>query len=275
MQPVKRGPCYSSPMPSRRPFESRLLPAMVRAVRAAGRIVRSNFGRRLEPREKSSPGDLVSSVDLEAERRAIGILSRAFPGIPVISEEKENPPAAAQAFYLDPLDGTLNFLHGLEPFAVSLAFWRDGQPMAAAVHNPLSGELFTALRGKGAHRNGRPITSSGACSLRQALVAAGWPYERAQRARLFAQMDRVYQAAQELRTIGCASLALCLVASGVLDAYWEWGLGPWDLAAGVLVVSEAGGRVSSLAGGPLLLERGEVVASNGHIHAELLAQIKD
>jgi myo-inositol-1(or 4)-monophosphatase len=248
---------------------------MVRAVRAGGRVARRKFGRSLEVREKTSPGDLVSCADLEVQRRVIGILSRAFPGTPVISEEKENPPAAAEAFYLDPLDGTLNYLHGLAPFAVSLAFWRDGQPLAAAVLDPQAGELFTALHGKGARRNGRAIAPSAVDSLRRALVGAGWPYERTHRARLLAQMDRVYLAAQELRTIGCASLALCRVASGTMDAYWECGLHPWDMAAGVLLVSEAGGRVSSLAGGPFVLAQGEVAASNGRIHAELLRQLSD
>lgn len=255
--------------------ENRILAVMVRAVRAGGRIVRRHFASSgLEVRQKSSPGDLVSNVDLEVERRVIGMLACAFPGIAVVSEEKENPAEPAEAFYLDPLDGTLNFLHGMEPFAVSLALWRDGQPLAAAVHDPLSGELFTAQRGRGARRNGHAIVPSAVDSLSHALVGAGWPYERAQRARLLAQMDRVYLAAQELRTIGCASLALCRVASGVLDAYWECGLHPWDMAAGALLVSEAGGRVSSLSGGPFLLWQGEVAASNGRIHAELLQQVK-
>jgi myo-inositol-1(or 4)-monophosphatase len=249
---------------------------MVRAVHSGGRVVLRSFASgRLEFHEKTSPADLVTNVDLEVERRVIGILTRDFPGISVVSEEKDNPGMPAEAFYLDPLDGTLNFLHGLAPFAVSLAFWRDGEPLAAAVHDPLSGELFTALRGGGAQRNGKPIAPSGVGELRHALVASGWPYERVGRARLLAQMDRVYQGAQELRMIGCASLALCHVAQGALDAYWEWGLSPWDLAAGVLVVTEAGGRVSSLGGGPFLLSNGEVAASNGRVHSELLSRLQD
>jgi myo-inositol-1(or 4)-monophosphatase len=263
-------------MPVRRAVaETHLLPTMIRAVRAGGVAVRRNFGRRVEVREKTNPADLVSVVDLEVERRVIRMLSRAFPETPVVSEEKDNPGTPAEAFYLDPLDGTLNFLHGLAPFAVSLAFWRDGQPLAATVHNPLSGELFTAQRGQGARRNGRVLAVSGAGSLRQSLVATGWPYDRSGRSRLLAQMDRVYQGAQELRTLGCASLALCRVAEGSLDAYWEWGLSPWDLAAGVLLVTEAGGRVSSPAGGGFRLEDGEVAASNALIHAERLERLKD
>jgi myo-inositol-1(or 4)-monophosphatase len=253
--------------------EDRLLAIMVRAVRAGGRIVRRQFGWSLEVREKSSPADLVSNVDLEVEHRVIEILSREFPGAAVISEERENPEPPAEAFYLDPLDGTLNFLHGLPPFAISLACWREGVPLAAAVLNPLSGDLFTARRGGGARRNGRPIVCSGVSRLSHALVAAGWPYERAGRARLFAQMERVYLAAQEVRTLGCASLALCLVAAGTLDAYWEWGLQAWDLAAGVLIVTEAGGQVSALAGGAFRLADGEVAASNARIHGELIEQV--
>ncbi len=265
-----------TPLSSGSAFERRLLSTMTRAVRAGGRVLSRYFGRRLEieVREKSSPGNLVSTADLEAERRVIGILSRAFPAIAVVSEEKENPEGPTEAFYLDPLDGTLNFLHGLAPFAVSLGFWREGQPLAAAVFDPLSGELFTALRGGGARRNGRAIAVSGVDRLRQALVGAGWPYARRQRTRLLAQMDRMYLGAQEIRTIGCASLALCRVASGAMDAYWESGLNSWDVAAGALLVTEAGGQVSSPAGGPLRLDKGEVAASNGRIHAELLEQIR-
>jgi myo-inositol-1(or 4)-monophosphatase len=255
-------------------FENHLLRAMVRAVRAGGRTVRRHFSSsRLEVREKSSPGDLVSNVDLEVEERVIGILAREFPGIAVVSEEREDPGVKTEAFYLDPLDGTLNFIHGLLPFAVSLGYWSDGAPIAAVVHNPLAGEVFTALRGQGARRNGKSIAPSSVGELRNSLVAAGWPYDRAECSRLLAQMDRVYLASQELRTIGCASLALCQVAAGVFDGYWEWGLKPWDLAAGVLIVSEAGGRVSSLTGGAFRLENGDIAASNGRIHGELLDRV--
>jgi len=146
--------------------ETRLLTAMIRAVRAGGLVVRRSFGRRVEVREKTSPADLVSAVDLEVERRVIRMLSRAFPGTPVVSEEKENPGTPAEAFYLDPLDGTLNFLHGLAPFAVSLAFWRGGQPLAAAVHNPLSGSCSPpcAARGRGATAGCCPYPAPAACA---------------------------------------------------------------------------------------------------------------
>jgi len=255
-------------------FENQLLRAMVRSVREGGRVMRRHFlSHRIQIQEKSSPGDLVSSVDLEVEERVIGILAREFPRIAVVSEEREDPGVKTEAFYLDPLDGTLNFIHGLLPFAISLGYWRDGAPIAAVVHNPLSREVFTALRGQGARRNGKSIASSSVGELRNSLVAAGWPYARAERSRLLAQMDRVYLASQELRTIGCASLALCQVAAGVFDGYWEWGLKPWDLAAGVLIVSEAGGRVSSLTGGGFRLENGDIVASNGRIHGELIERV--
>jgi myo-inositol-1(or 4)-monophosphatase len=188
----------------------------------------------------------------------------------VVSEERGDAALKKEAFYLDPVDGTLNFVHGLQPFAVSLAYWREGAPHAAVVVNPLSGEVFSALAGHGARRNSRKIAPSAAPRLRDSLVATGWPYERAARALLLQQMERVYMGSQELRTIGCASLGLCYVASGIFDGYWEWGLKPWDTAAGVLVVTESGGRVTSLSGGEFRLDEGGAAASNGLIHEELV-----
>jgi myo-inositol-1(or 4)-monophosphatase len=247
---------------------------MVRAAREGGRIVRRHFfSRRIQYREKSSPGDLVSNVDLQVERKVLGILRREFPGIAVVSEEGQDTGIKPEAFYVDPLDGTLNFVHGLRPFAVSLGYWKDGLPVAAVVYNPLSGELFSALRGGGALRNGKPISPSAAAELRNSLLATGWPYEREERARLFAQMDSLYLYSQELRGIGCASLFLCYVASGIFDGYWEWGLKPWDIAAGALIVTEAGGQLSSLTGDVFRLEDGGIAASNGRIHAELIERL--
>jgi myo-inositol-1(or 4)-monophosphatase len=253
--------------------EKRLMGTILRAAREGARIVRHHFASgRVHVREKSRPGDLVSNVDLEVEKAVMGMLAREYPGIPVVSEELGDEQVREEAFYLDPVDGTLNFVHGLLPFAVSLAYWRDG-PQAGVVVNPTSGEVFSALAGHGARRNGRPIAPSRASRLRDGLVATGWPYDRAGRALLLTQMERVYMGSQELRTIGCASLGLCYVAAGIFDGYWEWGLKPWDMAAGVLMVTEAGGRVSSLRGGEFRLGEGEAAASNGLIHEELVASV--
>ena len=247
---------------------------LIRAVRKSAAIVRKHFrSEQLRVNEKTVPGDLVSNVDLEVEAVVTALLAREFPHIPVIGEEGSDARTREEAFYLDPVDGTLNFVHGLTPFAVSLGYWRGGEPAAAAVCNPITGELFSAVRGSGSMRNGTRISPSRAVSLRNALVASGWPYDRSQRERLYREMDRVYLACQELRTIGCASLGMCYVACGVFDGYWEWGLKPWDMAAAVLIVSESGGKVSSLTGGRFRLADGSVAVSNGLIHEELVRTI--
>jgi myo-inositol-1(or 4)-monophosphatase len=247
---------------------------ILRAAGEGARIVRRHFSSgRIRVSQKSRPGDVVSNVDLAVEETVMAMLSRQYPGIPVVSEERGDAGLRPEAFYLDPVDGTLNFVHGLLPFAVSLAYWRDGAPLAAAVVNPISGDVFSAFAGRGARRNGKPIVPSRARRLRDGLVATGWPYERSGRALLLEQMDRVYMESQELRTIGCASLGLCYVACGIFDGYWEWGLKPWDMAAGVLVVTEAGGRVSSPSGGEYRLDEGGAAASNGLIHEELMRAV--
>jgi myo-inositol-1(or 4)-monophosphatase len=155
-------------------MDRQLMRTMVRAARGGGRIVRRHFfSRRIQTREKSAPGDMVTNVDLQVEQMVMGTLKRNFPGIDVVSEEISEAGVKAEAFYVDPLDGTLNFIHGLPPFAVSLGYWKGGVPQAAVVCNPLSGELFSALRGGGALRNGKPIGPSSAAELRNSLLATG------------------------------------------------------------------------------------------------------
>ena len=250
------------------------LATMVHAARRAGSIVKRHYlSDTLEVRKKTAQGDLVSSADLEAERLILSILRRAFPKASMVAEESGGSHESGAAFYVDPVDGTLNFVHGVPFFAVSIGCWVDGVPAAGVVFSPLSGDLYTAVRGEGARKNGKPITVSTAPSLGDSLIATGWPYDRTHRARLFSEMDRLYMGSQELRSLGCASLGLCLVAAGAFDGYWEWDLKPWDMAAGALIVTEAGGTVSSLSGAPLDLSSGRVAASNGRIHAELLRAV--
>jgi myo-inositol-1(or 4)-monophosphatase len=264
--------------------DERVLKEMLKAVRTAVGIVRRyTKDGPLQVTEKTAAGDLVSNVDLEVEAAVTKALSRPFPDIPMIGEEGENARGTApgghsgtkeEAFYLDPVDGTLNFVHGLPPFAVSLGYWREGKPAAAVVCNPVTGDLFSAVRGGGARRNGKPIHVSRAATLRESLIAAGWPYDRSNRHALYAEKDRVYCVVQELREIGCASLGLCYVACGIFEGFWEWGLKPWDLAAGVLLVEEAGGRVSAPDGGPFRLEGGGAAATNGLIHEEFVRTLR-
>lgn len=247
---------------------------MVQAARRAGSIVKRHYSSKaFEVRKKTAQGDLVSSADLEAEREILSILRREFPKASMVAEESGGSHQSGTAFYIDPVDGTLNFVHGIPFFAVSIGCWVDGVPDAGVVLNPLTGDLFTAVRGTGAQKNGKPIAVSTAATLADSLIATGWPYDRTHRAKLFSEMDRLYMGSQELRALGCASLGFCLVAAGGFDGYWEWDLKPWDMAAGALIVTEAGGTVSSLSGGPFDLSSGRVAASNGLIHAELVRAV--
>ncbi len=257
------------------PAPGSFLEPMVETARAAGEIIRRHYlSDSLEIRKKTAQGDLVSSADLEAEREILARLRRAFPSASMVAEESGGSHKAGAAFYVDPIDGTLNFVHGVPFFAVSIGCWVDGVPAAGVVLNPMSGDLYTAVRGQGAKKNGAAISVSGAPALESALVATGWPYDRARRARVFEEMDRVYLKCQVLRAMGCASLSLCLLAEGAFDAYWEWDLKPWDMAAGALIVSEAGGQVTSPLSAGFDLSCGDVVASNGRFHEELEAAIK-
>jgi myo-inositol-1(or 4)-monophosphatase len=258
-----------------REISPRYLKTMLSAARRAGAIVRRHYlSESLEVRKKSGQGDLVSAADLEAEKEILSILRRAFPDASMVAEESGGAHESGVAFYVDPVDGTLNFVHGVPFFAISIGCWIDGAGAAAVVLNPLSRDVYTAVRGAGAHKNGKPIAVSGAPFLKDALVATGWPYDRVNRARLFAEMDRLYVKSQELRALGCASLGFCLVAEGACDGYWERELKPWDMAAGALIVTEAGGTVSSLSGGAFDLGSGRVAASNGRIHAELVRALR-
>ena len=192
----------------------------------------------------------------------------------MVAEESGGSHEHGAAFYVDPVDGTLNFVHGVPFFAVSIGCWVDGVPTAAAVLSPLSGDLYTAFRGGGAKKNGAPITVSDAPRLKDALIGGGWPYDRTHRVKLYEEIDRLYMECQELRALGCASMGFCLLAEGAFDGYWEWDLKPWDMAAGALIVTEAGGGVTSLSGGPFDLAEGKVAASNGRIHEELVRALR-
>ncbi|MEO8602508.1 MAG: inositol monophosphatase family protein [bacterium] len=225
--------------------------------------------------------DLVTETDRALEAMIGARLRAAFADHRIIGEEAaaggvpSRPAADEWTWYLDPLDGTTNFAHGHPHFAVSLGLARGAELQCAVVADPLRDETFAAVRGRGATLNGKPIRVSPVGGLDAALLASGTPYDRRERAGLYlgaiqAAMMRV----QGIRRGGSAALDLCWVACGRVDAYWEWRLGPWDVAAGALIVREAGGQVSDLGGGAHDVHGQETLASNGLLHAamvELLA----
>lgn len=254
----------------------------IKAARRAGQIINraSNDLDQLKVATKQ-PNDFVTEVDQAAEQVIIETLQDAYPAYGILAEESGGRPGLGQhdsgyQWIVDPLDGTTNFIHGLPQYAISIALARDGVTEQAVVFDPNRNELFSASKGAGAFLNERRIRVSRRVKLQEALVGTGFPY------RMFDHIDTYLAIFKELaqktagqRRPGAASLDLCYVASGRYDAFWEFGLAPWDMAAGALIVSEAGGLISDLAGEANYLESGNVVAGTPKIFAPLLKIVQD
>jgi myo-inositol-1(or 4)-monophosphatase len=256
-------------MPEPRDLDQ-LLAIAVAAACAGGAIVRDSFGGARDIREKG-PGDWVSAADTASERAVRAVLVDQAPGIPVHGEE-EGGERAALGWLVDPLDGTANFLHRFPMVGVSIGLVEDGEPIVGVVHAPLLGDTYTSRRGGGAFHNDQPIRVSDRPS-GQAILATGFPF-RAKRTRLGEYLP-VFEAAlltfEDLRRAGAASLDLACTARGTFDGYFEQNLGPWDVAAGALLVREAGGIVTDWAGDPNgWLTSGDIVAAPPTLHERVL-----
>ncbi len=249
------------------------------AAARAGRLLRARYRDRHEVATKSTAVDLVTAVDHESERLIVDAILSAFPEHGIVAEESPPRPGRGgdpHRWYVDPLDGTVNFAHGYPHFAVSIALARGDELVLGLVHDPLREETFAAMRGGGARLNGAPIEVSSRADLDRALLATGFPPDRRQRAGFYlAFLEQALERGQCVRRAGSAALDLCWVACGRIDAFWEWKLHPWDTAAGQLIVEEAGGRVTDFAGGPHRLTGEQTAASNGHLHEALLAALGD
>jgi myo-inositol-1(or 4)-monophosphatase len=226
--------------------------------------------------EVKGPADFVSDVDRAAERAIDAIVAERHPGAVLVAEE--TTPGAAFAdltFVADPLDGTTNFLHGFPWYAVSIGAVLRGEPVAGAVLNVANGDLFTAVRGSGARRNGQPISVSTITDPSRALIGTGFPFKHRDAISPYMQvLPRVIEQTAGLRRAGSAALDLCDVACGRFEAFWEYRLAPWDVAAGILIIREAGGVVTDLAGEPAGVAHGPIVAGNPTMHAWLLGQLQ-
>ncbi|MEO7191082.1 MAG: inositol monophosphatase family protein [Vicinamibacterales bacterium] len=254
------------------PLDPLLLATAVEGALAAGRIHRRYF--RQNPRiQKKGRIDLVTAADLEAERMFRELIASRFPAHGVIGEENAAGSPRTEAPYqwiIDPVDGTTNFAHGLALFCVSIALEIEGTLAIGVVYDPMGEELFTAESGQGARLNGTRISVSGCTELVDAMLCTGFPYTvRDARHRPVDVFDAFLREAQAVRRLGSAALDMCYVAAGRLDGYWEERIQPWDIAAGAVILREAGGHVSGLGGEPLDVFAGHIIASNGVLHPKM------
>jgi myo-inositol-1(or 4)-monophosphatase len=252
-------------------------------AREAGRILLEGWGTRPTVGFKSEDINLVTEYDKRAEALIVERLARAFPADRIVAEEGTTVTGTAagdarpggRIWYVDPLDGTTNFAHGLPLFSVSLGLLMDGRAVLGVVEAPALGWTFAGTtKGGGSPGgstfNGKPISPSTTDRLGSALLVTGFPYERNPAQNNLAEWTAFTAAAQGTRRLGSAALDLCFVACGWLDGYWERALHPWDLVAGAAIVEGAGGRATELDGSPFIGTTGRVLASNGHIHDQMI-----
>mgnify|MGYP001765181254 CR=1 FL=1 len=260
-------------------IRSALMNVMTAAALKAGRGLKRDFGE-VENLQVSvkGPGDFVTAADRRAEKVLFEELSKARPGYGFLLEEGGEIEGADKAhrWIIDPLDGTLNFLHSLPVFAISIALEREGQLVAGLVYNPIADDMFVAERGQGAWLNNRRLRVAQRRDLADALVATGIPHlgKASEHPRFKAELAAAMARVANIRRLGAAAIDLAYVAAGRYDGYWERALQPWDMAAGVVLVREAGGFASDLAGGGDMLTRGAILAGNEYIHRALGETLK-
>ncbi len=241
----------------------------------AGALLRSGLDCALQVDQKSR-ANIVTDVDRASEALIVDAIRSHYPDHRIVAEEgSSSMGSSASTWLIDPLDGTTNYVHGFPVCCVSLGLLDGDQPLLGVVYDPFRNELFTALRGAGARCNGQRLHVSATARLNAALLTTGFPYDRfTQPDNNLAEFGRLLLIAQDIRRPGSAALDLCYVAAGRSDGHWELGLHPWDVAAGVLLITEAGGHVSDWHGQTWTPWNPRIVATNGLIHSELLAALQ-
>lgn len=255
-----------------------LMNIMTGAARKAGKAILRDFGE-LENLQVMRKGlnDFVTKADLKAERVLKDELSRTRPHYGFVMEEGGviEGPDKTHRWFIDPLDGTINFMHGVPHFAISVGLEREGQLVAGVIYNPITDELYTAEKGQGAWLNDRRLRVSARRDLADSLIATGIPHRgRPGQNEFLSEVNTIMREVSGVRRFGSAALDLAWVASGRYDAFWERALSPWDVAAGIVLVREAGGVVSDLSSGQDMLTNGHILASNGQLHGPMLKLLK-
>jgi myo-inositol-1(or 4)-monophosphatase len=247
------------------------------AALAAGEVLQGYWGK-LEDAitEKGRPGDLVTAADKASEVVVLEVLRRHFPQHSILAEEsgKLGNQDNEYLWAIDPLDGTTNYAHQYPAFAVSIGLLINGVPQVGVIYNPFHNELFRAANGLGATRNRRPIKVSGTSELSKSLLVTGFAYDRRETSdNNYAEFCHLTHLTQGVRRSGSAAMDLAYVACGRFDGYWERGLSPWDMAAGIIILQEAGGKVTAYDGTPFKIESGRILATNGYLHHSLSQEL--
>lgn len=242
------------------------------AAYKGGGVLMSHYGK-ISRIDKKGAIDLVTEADTKSERVIIETIRKVFTGHEILAEESGlSTGDEDQQWIIDPLDGTTNFAHQIGFFSISIAFSLKGEIVFGLVLNPMTRELFTAVRGKGASLNGRQIRVSSSKELSESFLVTGFPYNlRDYFDPLLMRFSRCLKAAQGVRRLGSAAIDLCFVACGRFDGFWEQNLKPWDTAAGVLIAREAGAMVTDFSNKPFTIYKKEIIATNGRIHKEMLS----
>lgn len=251
-----------------------MLTVAIEAAREAGRFLKLSVGKvRSVEVKQGDERNLVSEIDRGAEAKIISIIRSHFPQHAILAEESGGSLAPAEVrWIIDPLDGTTNFLHGVPIFSVSIGVERKGELVAGVVYDPNLDEMFTVEKGGGAYLNGKRLKVSGSSTLLDSLLVTGFPYNITDNPENAVEhFVHFLMAARGVRRLGSAAMDLCYVAAGRFDGFWEVSLNPWDMAAGALLIQEAGGRITDMRGNPLNIYQKTVLASNGIIHDAMLA----
>ena len=255
---------------------NKILKVAIRAALDAGELLRKNYGKlKASEISQKSRNDFVTTVDRRSEKLIMGHIHKVFPGDAILAEESGVTPGNGVCWIIDPLDGTSNYIHQFPLFAVSIGVARDGVLIAGVIYDVLHNELFSTQKGRGAFLNGRRFGVSKVKRLSDAMMATGIPFRARKRFQQYFKSLRVISMASAgMRRGGSAALDLAYVACGRFDGFWEINLSPWDIAAGALLIREAGGTISDIHGRPDPLKNGDVLASNGLIHSQLSAITK-
>ena len=253
-----------------------MLNIAIQAARQASRVIVRFMDQmdRVDITQKST-NDFVTEVDKKSEEIIINEIQKNYPNHAILAEESGRSKSTDEfCWIIDPLDGTRNFMHGFPHFAISIAVMKKNQLEIGLVYDPITQELFTATRGQGAYLNSRRMRVSGVKKMEMALIGTGFPFKNKDDTKNYLNtFEKVFLNCGDIRRTGSAALDLAYIAAGRLDGFWEAGLQTWDIAAGALMIKEAGGSVTDFAGGETYLEHGNIVAGNTKVHKELLQMI--